>query len=259
MDFPIKSKPVALPSEGFFYPEGHPLSKGTIEIRHMTAADEDILTDRQLLKKGEAIDRVIESVIVEEGVEFSEILNGDVGGIMIAVRIMAYGKEYPFEFTCPACGAKTENVADLTEIQEKSVDFDKYERHQQLFSVDLPLSETNVEFSLLTRGEVQKINKEVSNVKQFQRKGNRTSSNQTSANMTTRLRHLIQSVNGETGPATIRKFVQQMPARDSLALRKAVSEVSPDIELETLFECEACGHQEFIDIPLDDTFFFPTR
>lgn len=187
----IKSKPIDLPSEGYFYPEGHPLSDGTIRIRHMTASDEDILTDEQLRQKGEAIDELLKSVIVEEGVDLSEVLNGDVGGIMLATRILAYGPQYQFKTECPVCQEQNQKTADLTEIRSKEVPFEDFERGTEEFEIQLPATGSTVTFSLLTRGESKKIDTELDRVKR--NAGKKTSKGkragkQVSTNMTTRLR-----------------------------------------------------------------------
>lgn len=253
----VKSKPIELPSEGYFYSEDHPLSDGTVEIRHMTASDEDILTDEQLIQKGEAIDKLLESVIVEEGVELDDVLNGDIGGIMLATRILAYGKEYAFETECPVCGEQNQKVADLTEIQSKNVPFEEFELHQTRFQKELPVTGANVTFKLLTRGDVQQINNELDRVKR--NAAGKGDGPQSSTNMTTRLRHLIEEVNGETNMTEIREFVDNMPAKDSLELRKEVARINPDMDLEYEFICDFCGHKEMMDIPLDETFFFPTE
>jgi hypothetical protein len=258
----IKSKPIDLPSEGYFYPENHPLSDGTIEIRHMTAADEDILTDEQLIQKGEAIDKLLENVIVEEGIDLDDVLNGDVGGIMLATRILAYGPQYAYEAECPVCGEQNQKSTDLGEIQNKDVPFDEFEPHQTEFEMALPVTDAHVTFRLLTRGDSQRINKELDRVKRQagrKKKGKRKAGSQTSTNMTTRLRYLINSVNGNEDVKEIREFVEQMPARDSLALRREVSRINPDLDLEHEFICDFCGHSEFMNIPLDETFFFPTE
>lgn len=259
----IKSKPVDLPSEGFFYPKDHPLSKGTVEIRHMTAADEDILTDEQLIQKGEVMDRLLENVIVEEGIELDDVLNGDIGGIMLATRILAYGKQYAFETECPVCGEKNQKTADLMEIQSKDIPFEEYERHQTEFETELPATGASVKFGLLTRGDVQNINNEVDRVKRNTGKkvgeGKRELGSQVSTNMTTRLRYLLEEVNGERDIKEIRKFVDKMPAKDSLALRREVARVNPDLDLNYEFVCDFCAHLEEMDIPLDETFFFPTE
>ena len=253
----IKSKPIELPSEGYFYPKDHPLSDGTVEVRHMVAKDEDLLSDEQLIQKGEAIDKLLENVIVEEGVELDDVLNGDIGGIMLATRILGYGPDYAFETECPVCGEQNQKSADLTEIQSKDVPFEEFEIHQTRFEKQLPVTGANVTFKLLTRGDVQQINNELDRVKR-NAAGKKSSGPQVSTNMTTRLRHLIEEVNGETSMAEIREFVDNMPAKDSLALRREVARINPDMDLEYEFICDFCGHKEMMDIPLDETFFFPT-
>jgi len=259
----IKSKPIEIPSEGYFYPQGHPLSDGTVEIRHMTAADEDILTDQTLLQRNEAIDKLLENVIVEEGVELEDMLNGDVGGVMMAVRILAYGEEYPFELNCPVCSETTQDVVNLRDIESKSVPFEEYERNQTEFEFELPVTGNNVTFSLLTRGDIKQIRTELDRVKRSAQRDNRgrqrADSRQVSTNMTTRLRYLIDAIDGDESKTEIRRFVEKMPARDSRALREKVQEINPDLDLEFDFECYNCAHREWTQIPLDETFFFPTR
>lgn len=256
----IKSKPVDLPSDGYFYPEDHPLSKGTIEIRHMTAADEDILTDETLIQKGEVIDRLLESVIVEEGIDLDDVLNGDIGGIMLATRILAYGPSYAYETECPVCGEQNQKTAKLTEIQSKDVPFEEYDRNQTEFEFTLPVTGKDVVFGLLTRGDIQNINSEIDRVKRNAkgRDGKRKAGQQVSTNMTTRLRYLLEEVDGSRDIKDIRKFVSQMPAKDSLSLRQEVERVNPDLNLDHEFVCDFCAHMEEMRIPLDETFFFPT-
>ena len=58
---------IDLPSEGKLYPEGHPCLNGKIEIKYMTAKEEDILTSQNLIKKGVVIDRLLNSLIITEG------------------------------------------------------------------------------------------------------------------------------------------------------------------------------------------------
>ena len=48
---------IELPSKGLFYPKDNPLSSGKIEMKYMTAREEDILTTPSLIKQGVVLDR----------------------------------------------------------------------------------------------------------------------------------------------------------------------------------------------------------
>ena len=68
---------VSLPSQGKCYPETNPLSSGNIELKYMTAREEEILTSQSLIKKGVVLDKLFEAIIVDKGVNPDDIILGD--------------------------------------------------------------------------------------------------------------------------------------------------------------------------------------
>jgi len=92
---------LSLPSKGLLYPKDSPLSKGTIDVKYMTAKEEDILTSQNLIEQGVVIDRLLESVIVTPNVKLGDLLIGDKNAIMIGTRILGYGKDYPITIIEP--------------------------------------------------------------------------------------------------------------------------------------------------------------
>lgn len=248
---------IDLPSEGKFYPEGHPLSDGEIEIRYMTAADEDVLTDQNLLRKGKALDRLLENVIVEDGVTLDDLLVGDKGAIVLATRVLAYGPNYAYEIDCPRCNETQEETVDLREIESKELPEDVGEGSRE-FSFELPVTEKQVKVELLTHHENQQIQHELKNTKRGANK-KKLSGPSISKGITTRLKHLITEIDGEESKSEISSFVEQMPARDSHELRKFVRRINPDLDLTQHFDCDWCGHEEVMRIPLDANFLFPTE
>ena len=56
---------IDLPSKGYFYSKDSPLSSGQVEIKYMTAREEDILTSQNLIKKGVVIEKLIDSKIIK--------------------------------------------------------------------------------------------------------------------------------------------------------------------------------------------------
>ena len=238
------SEVIDLPSEGKLYPEGHPLKDGKIEIKYMTAKEEDILTSQNLIKKGVVIDRLLDSLILTNGVKQEDLILGDKNAIMVASRILAYGPEYLCEVTNPNTGELISHNFNLADCPFKKLPKDVSENK---FSVKLPISKKEITFKLLTGKEEKIIEQELKSSKKI--------GSEVSPELTTRLRHTITSVDGDTSQTTINNFVQNLLARDSMHLRKHIREVTPDIELSQ--EIEIGGEPVKVDIPMTVGFFWP--
>lgn len=239
--FKIPTESVDLPSKGKFYPEEHPLKGGTVEMKYMTAKEEDILTNQNYISKGIVIDKLLQSLIVTD-FNYDDLLIGDKNAIMVAARILSYGKDYNINY-------KGDDITvDLTEIKEKeSEDATPTENGDFLFV--LPKSGNEVTFKLLTHGDDKKIDREVQGLKKINR------DNDTS--MSTRLKHIISSVNGDRESSTIRQFVDQgLLAQDARALREEYSRVQPDVEFK-VYHVDENGVGEDIDVPVTINFFWP--
>jgi hypothetical protein len=241
---------IDLPSKGHFYPAGSPLSSGRIELKLMTAKEEDILISPNLLKKGLAIDKLLESLIIDKNIKIGDLLLGDKNALIFAVRRLAYGDTYgPVEIQCPKCAAKSKETIDLSQLKEKEFDETQYEPGTNVFEFVLPTSKATVQFKLLTDADEKIIEKD--NVALG--KLNKVSSGE----ITTRLKRQIVSVNGETDPVKVKGFVDNMPSRDSLALRQHIRSITPDIDANFNFTCADCGQEEKVGVPMTVQFFWP--
>jgi len=248
-DFP--SEQITLPSKGFFYPKDNPLSQGVIELKYPTAKEEDILTSKNLLSKGLALDRFMESIILSD-VDYNTLLLGDKNGIMYASRILAYGADYEVQITCPSCGEVNKSVnIDLNAIETRDFNFDDFVEGQQEFEFELPASKKKVVFKLLTHEDEKQIEVELKNMKKKQLSKNE-------AEVTTRLKYAIIEVDGERSRAAITSFVESMLSKDSLGLRREISRCTPDLDSSFIFECVECGFSDSMDIPLGISFFWPS-
>lgn len=242
---------IDLPSKGWFYPEGHPLAVGTVELFYMTAKHEDILTSRNLIQKGVVIDRLLESLLVNRQLKMDDILLSDKNAIMIASRILGYGKEYTVSISCPSCDKVHDKSIDLEAIGDKQSPLFKNEyKGRNAFPFQLPISKKTIEFKLLTHGDEKNIRGEIEGMKKVVQGDIMPES-------TTRLRHSIVSIDGNTDKGAIRAFVDAMPARDAMALREHIRQVAPDVDLTYYFECNNCDYEGRVDIPIDVTFFWP--
>jgi hypothetical protein len=240
--FQIPSEEISLPSKGHFYPLDSPLSSGKVEIKYMTAREEDILTNLTYIRNGTVIDKLLKALIVTPGVKYDDILIGDKNAIMVAARILAYGKDYPVVY-------KGEDyIVDLSQIKEKEVDFTNVERGKNEFIFNLPNTSNTVTFRLLTHLDEQNIDNEVEGLKKIDKESNRESS--------TRLKHIITSVNGDSSSKTVREFVDNgLLSVDARALRKEYARINPDVEL--VFYPD--NTEEGVNIPLGTNFFYPSE
>ena len=247
------SEVVDLPSKGWFYDQSSPLASGRIDIKYMTAKEEDILTSQNLIKKGIVLDKLLEQLIITPGVKLDDILVGDKNAIFIAARVLAYGKDYKIKFKDPSTGDDVEDSIDLTQLDPREIDFNQYTRGENIFEYTLPHSERVVHWSLLTHSDEQAIDAEMKGMKKFSKNKNETSE------VTTRLKYVIKALDGDDDRARIKSFVdKELLARDSLAFREHIKENTPDLDMTFNFESEDTGYTERMTIPLGVDFFYPS-
>ena len=239
MSFTLPTEIVELPSKGILYPEDNPLSSGEVEIKYMTAKEEDILSNANYIQQGIVLDKLLESVIVSK-INMNDLLIGDKNAILVATRILGYGGEYKFKYN------GEDQVVDLSTVEAKPIDESLYTRGLNEFSLTLPATNTPITFKLLTHGDEVKITKELEGL----RKLNKNESNE----LTLRLKHMITSVGESREPKDIRNFVDNyLLARDARALREFIKQIQPDVDL-TFFPR---GRETRIDIPVGLSFFWP--
>ena len=243
-DNKFPSEMIDLPSEGKLYPKEHPCSDGKIEIKYMTAKEEDILTSQNLIQKGVVIDRLLDSLILTEGVKCNDLLLGDKNAIMVAARILAYGPEYVCTIKNPQDNSDIEHTFNLADCPFKKLPEDAKENK---FEVTLPISKKKVVFKLLNGNEEEIIQKEINASKKI--------GSQVLPELTTRLRHTIISVDGDESTSVINDVAQNMLSRDSIHLRKAIRDLTPDIELSQ--EIEIGGESVKVNVPMTVGFFWP--
>jgi len=237
MEKEFATEEIELPSKGLLYSLDNPLSKGVIEMRYMTAKHEDILTNKSYIENGTVLDKLLQSLIVSK-INYDDLIIGDKNAIMVAARILGYGKDYSFEYD------GQEYTVDLSQINNKP--FEYHNKGSNEFRYTLPSTGTEITFKILTHGDEKKIQAELDGLKKI----NKT----LSPELSTRLKYMITSVNGDRETKTIREFVDNhLLARDSKELRKYIKEVQPDVDL-TFFPD---GYENRVDIPIGIRFFWP--
>mgnify|MGYP003115992192 CR=1 FL=1 len=263
LDFTCPTEFVDLPSQGRFYAEDHPL-KGvdSVEIRFMTAKDEDILTSKSLLKKGVAIDRFLQNIIVDKAVKVQDLLIGDKNALVVAARITGYGADYTTKVSCPACGTSQEYEFDLEDSVVKNGGLESVAEEMPKISesvsmaedgswlVECPKSKVTVGLQLMN-GHHEKFLAKSAAMKKKQKLPESL--------LTDHLRQIIISVNGNKEPRNINKFVDVMPAMDSRFLRSVYEKLMPNVDLTQHFECHSCGFEQEMEVPFTTDFFWSKR
>jgi len=238
----IPTETVTLPSKGLLYPETSPLAKGEIEMKYMTAKEEDILSNSNYLKNGTVIDKLLQALIITP-IDYSELLVGDKNAVLVAARVLGYGKDYKFEYE------GKEYDTDLSKLEDKIIDESLFKRGSNEFLFTLPHSGNNITFKLLTHGDEQKIEAEI--------KGLRKINPNVTTEVTTRLKHMIISVEGKREQKDVREFVDNyLIAKDARALREYYNKISPDINMIHKPDDEDYTG-EGIAIPVSLNFFWP--
>ena len=249
LEIPVETVP--LPSNGKVYPETSTLhGRETVEIRSMTAREEDILTSQALLKKGTVISELIKSCLVDKTINPLDLLIGDRNALMVAVRITGYGAEYDAEVECNECNARTSRNFNLGELPLKRLEIEPVTPGANLFAFDLPYSKKMVKFKFLTGRDEEEITTTAAKQKKLNL--------QSETSVTTNLLYTIVSIDAVTDRSKIAQFVRMMPARDSLALRNYIRDNEPGIRMRQDVSCSACGHEEEVSMPLGVNFLWPS-
>ena len=244
--FKFPTEIVELPSKGLIYPKDNPLSSGKVEMKYMTAKEEDILTNQNYISKGIVLDKLIESLVVSK-INLDDMIIGDKNALLIASRVLGYGKDYSFKAYSTETRQIEEFTVDLTELKDKELDPSHLiEEGVNEFNFVLPTANIPITFKILTHGDEKKIDREIEGLQKLKK--------DSIPEISTRLKYLITSIDGDREKKSIREYVDNyLLAKDSRALRTEVSRIAPDIDLKYTGE----GAEEGINIPVNLSFFWP--
>lgn len=248
--FEIPVELIPLPSHGVVYPSESPLhGRETVEVRAMTAREEDILTSRALIKKGTVITELIRSCLVDKKIDVPSMLSGDRNALMVALRVTGYGADYNVEVECPACQSKSKQVFNLSELQIKPLTLEPVQIGQNAFEAHLPVTKKTVRFKFLTGADEE----EIMIIQERKKKAGAMADNL----VTTRLQFCLLAVDGKTDKNLINSFIRNLPARDSLSLRQVIDQNEPGIDMKSYMDCPSCSESSEVRIPLGASFFWP--
>jgi len=248
LEIPVNA--VNLPSRGRVYGPDHPLHMvESVEYRGMTPREEDILMTPAFIKKGTVVTELIKACLMDKRIDVSTLVTGDRNALMIAIRSAGYGHIYEPSYTCPACDSKNDMHINLNELEIKPLSVNPVAEGVNAFKFRLPKCERDVSFRIATG----KDEEELASMAESKKKKGIINTNP----VTMRLMSALVEIDGKTDRGLINKFVQNMPAQDSIALRKYMDEIEPGIQSTVDFTCNACGHGEEISMPFGVTFLYP--
>jgi hypothetical protein len=241
-NFKVPTEMVELPSKGLVYPQDSVLASGKIEMKYMTAKEEDILTNQNYLKQGIVLEKLLKSLIVTPGVDYDDLILGDKNAVLVAARILGYGKDYTFKY-------KNEDVTvDLTECPLRYLPEDTIPGKNS-FEFTLPTSGAKLTYKILTNKDEKSIQSELEGLRKINKDA--------SPEFSTRLKFAILSVNGDESKSTIRDFVDNyFLAKDTRAFRDHLNNTQPDIVLRAKVQTSE-GIEEDVVIPVNASFFWP--
>tara|TARA_R100000781_G_scaffold114784_1_gene86924 strand:+ start:64 stop:792 length:729 start_codon:yes stop_codon:yes gene_type:complete len=238
-EFKFPTEEVELPSKGLVYPKENPLSSGKVEMKYMTAKEEDILTNQSYIQKGIVLDKLLKSLIIDKNVKVDDLVIGDKNSLLVGCRILGYGKDYEFQY-----GGET-HVIDLSVLENKPFDESSIEQGKNEFSFTIPSNGSKLIYKLLTGKDEKTIDREINGLKKVNKDA--------SPELTTRLKQMILSVDGNEDKKDIRDFVDNyFLARDSRAFREHIKNTQPDVDLTYMLDSG-----EEVAVPIGLNFFWP--
>lgn len=250
-DWVVPHEVVPLPSMGEIYSPDSKLYKTTqVQIKAMTAKEEDLLTSPALLKQGKAITEVIKSCLMTPGIDIDDMLIGDRNALMISIRITGYGSIYPVNVKCNACGHSNKLDVDLSSLPLKFLEIKPVSPGENLFEYTLPVTKKKVCFKFLNAHDEKERKQTLENMQKHFGKDYEPT-------VTMLLESLIVSIDGITDKNKIKHFVMNMPAYDSRSLRNYIKQSEPGVDMNTELTCENCSTKSEVAVPVNASFFWP--
>jgi len=253
LEIPVENIPI--PSKGVIYPPDHPLHmQETIQIRSMTAREEDILTSKALIKKGTVITELIRSCLIDKRIDPNDMILGDRNAVMVALRITGYGSDYAIEVGCPACGERSKQSFNLSELPIKGLGTDPVAMGSNVFESVMPKrTESDPDLVIRYRHMTGHDEQEITQMQERKKKQGFKSNNL----ITTRYRQQIVAVNDVTDKTKIQMFIQKMPTKYSMVLRRHMDQNEPGVEMKQHVSCPHCSEESEVSMPLGASFFWP--
>ena len=249
-EIPVESVPI--PSNGVLYDPDTPLfNKQMIQIKSMTAKEEDIITSNAYLKEGTMIRNLIQACVVDKSINVDDLISGDRDALLTSIRIVSYGSEYLVTHICKSCKSSNSLTVDLTSVGIKRLSIEPEESGKNLFKYELPKMKLPVLFRFLTGHDEHE---------QRQRSKNEQKlglASKESSEITDYLNTCVVKVGENSKGSEIKFFVENMDAQDSKSLRQYIADNQPGLDMMHNYECDKCKREATVRLPFNENFFWP--
>lgn len=252
LNFVVPTEFVDLPSGGKFYPPDSPLhGVSSVEIRHMTAKEEDILVNDSYIEKGIVFEKLINSILVDKSLSFRDFLVGDQNAIIIKARITGFGPEYQVSMACGSCLQEANFNFDLNEntVEDNTLNDEVTLDHSTgTFKLELPRSKFLVTVRLLTGADEKYL---------LEQKERLTSLGLEYSETLEYLKHIIVGINSVEDREVLNNLIEALPALDSRKIKRTYSEIMPSLNTRQKVACSKCGKESEMEVPFTVGFFWP--
>ena len=257
LSFVVPTEIVTLPSGGHLYPENSAL-KGLkeVEVKSMTAAEEDIMINDSFIQKGVVFDRLIDSIMITPGIKSEELQDCDKLAILMSARKTGYGDAISFSVSCGACNHDYDIDASLTQMLERSEENPyeprsgegwEYLEDSNTYSFNITSVDIDANIKLLTRSEVKDLMASREQKKRLGLPFNETIEF---------LRAVLVSANGITDRTSLNKLAEILPASAARRIRYVHNVNLPKIDTSQEVTCPACGQEETKEVPFSLGWFW---
>ena len=247
-EVPVESIP--LPTRGIIYsPDSLLFNTETLQIKAMTAKEEDILTSQAFIKENIVVEKLISSCLIEKSIDVNQMITGDRNALMVSIRVTGYGADYNISHSCGSCGHNNNINVDLSKLAIKRLKTAPIEEGKNIFEYTLPVTKKVVRYKFLTGYD----QKEIAITEKRLKKAGVTYDN----TVTSFLENTILAVDGVTDKNKIKHFVINMPALDSRSLRQHIRQSEPGIDMTWNYDCSDCNYSNDITLPITSEFFWP--
>jgi hypothetical protein len=251
ISFVVPTEVIELPTKGRFYEEGSSLhNRESVEIKHMTAREEDILANESFIEDGTVFDRLLNSILIDKSIDVAELIETDRNAILVAARITGYGPEYSMRMPCVKCGKVSDFVFDLEkrEIVESELEGVEFDNDSGLFSFALPKTDLTARIRILTGRDMEYLNKQRAKSEELNLDFNAT------INL---FRLAVVDVQGISDSGALNQLFDALPAIDSRKIRSVINTVTPRVSMKQTVACGSCGKESESEVPFTLGFFWP--
>ena len=251
LSFVVSTETVKLPSMGRFYPESSQLYGVTeLEIKHLTAKEEDILSNEENIASGQVFDMLLSNILIDKSINPADLLEGDKTALLIAARITGYGSKYVASGECPSC----KKINNFTFDLEKCLEIPEYvlpegvREEDGIFRFNIDMNNLEFGVKVMDGQDRDYLSEQKNRREELKINGSETIDF---------LNMVVVEVNRITDRASLNQLFEVLPIADVRKIKTIYSKITPSVDFVQEVECSGCGHVSERQVPFSLGFFWP--